>query len=122
MSLQTLTMASDFVQKRKVTDAESMYEGEEVKPGALPGVLIGTSRVWRDGRETQLLRGRSLSLLPGILQEVSTERLQQLLHLCQGRKLYSHAQDQEKLSVLSLPALYQERDEDNLGAFRGRKN
>lgn len=34
-------MAPDFVQE----------EEEEVKPGALPGVLIGSSRVWRDGRE-----------------------------------------------------------------------
>ena len=28
-----------------------LYRGEQVKPGALPGVLIGSNRVWRDGKE-----------------------------------------------------------------------
>jgi len=31
---------------------ESTYCGEPVKPGVGPGVLIGTTRVWRNGRET----------------------------------------------------------------------
>jgi len=30
----------------------TMFEGEKVKPGLLPGVLIGETRVWRNGRET----------------------------------------------------------------------
>ena len=57
-------MASDFVQDSRASLSVSVmsssevagpnngqYSGEEVKPGVLPGVLIGTSRVWRDGRE-----------------------------------------------------------------------
>jgi len=43
-------MSSDFVQDQKAGSLE-VYKGEQVKPGALPGVLIGTKRVWRDGRE-----------------------------------------------------------------------
>ena len=31
---------------------EMVVEGEVVKPGLLPGVLVGQTRVWRNGRET----------------------------------------------------------------------
>ena len=43
-------MASDFVQEGQKVGLPDQGE-EKVKPGALPGVLIGSSRVWRDGRE-----------------------------------------------------------------------
>jgi len=41
-------MASDV----RLEEGEEMFEGEKVKPGMLPGVLIGETRVWRNGRET----------------------------------------------------------------------
>ena len=41
-------MASDVSLEKE----EIMFEGEKVKPGMLPGVLIGETRVWRNGKET----------------------------------------------------------------------
>ena len=44
-------MASD-VRLEEETRDEMMFEGEKVKPGMLPGVLIGETKVWRNGKET----------------------------------------------------------------------
>ena len=43
-------MASDV--RLEEEEKETMFDGEKVKPGLLPGVLIGETRVWRNGRET----------------------------------------------------------------------
>ena len=43
-------MASDVSLEEK--EEEMMFEGEKVKVGMLPGVLIGETRVWRNGKET----------------------------------------------------------------------
>ena len=42
-------MASDV----RLEEGEEVktFEGEKVKPGMLPGVLIGETRVWRNGKE-----------------------------------------------------------------------
>jgi len=50
-------MASDFVRLSSLLDSNqeqdlSVYRGEVVKPGILPGVLIGRTKVWRNGCET----------------------------------------------------------------------
>lgn len=44
-------MASD-VRLEEEGGEEMMFEGEKVKAGMLPGVLIGETRVWRNGKET----------------------------------------------------------------------
>ena len=44
-------MASD-VRLEEETRDEMMFEGEKVKPGMLPGVLIGETKVWRNGKQT----------------------------------------------------------------------
>jgi len=46
-------MASDVRLEEEEEDGEEMmFEGEKVQPGLLPGVLIGETRVWRNGSET----------------------------------------------------------------------
>lgn len=50
-------MASDFVRLSPLLEVQQEQEqsvdrGEVVKPGVLPGVLIGRTKVWRNGRET----------------------------------------------------------------------
>jgi len=84
-------MASDFVQEYKDTslnysikksDEQSGQEhsntpeemkpsyfcGELVKPGVLPGVLIGTTKVWRNGKET-------VTEVPGLFPEGAVDHI-----------------------------------------------
>merc|ERR1719288_11694 len=69
----------DVVKKMKMTptgshqdDCVKMFFGESVKPGVGPGVLIGETKVWRNGKEmiTDVERifppGSAISMCPDI--------------------------------------------------------
>jgi len=55
----------------------SVYCGESVKPGVGPGVLIGTARVWRNGKETitdvdrVFPAGAASAMCPSVLPEAA---------------------------------------------------